>query len=197
MAPIITEPLINYVARYVTLTDDEQALVLSKVIHRKYLRGQYVLQQGDVCQYESFVVSGCLKSFHVDTNGHEHIVMFAIEDWWTGDLGSFFTQTPSAFNIQCLEPSELLQISHRDLEELYLAVPKLERFFRIIIQKAYVASQHRLVGNFSQQAKERYLQFRSQYAKIDQRVPQYMIASYLGITPEFLSRIRSQLLHEQ
>jgi CRP-like cAMP-binding protein len=190
-------PLLAYFKRYVSLSEEEEIFLLSKVKLRKYLKGQYVLQQGDVCSFENFVLSGCLKTFHIDPNGQEHIVLFAIEDWWTGDLGSFLTQTPSSFNIQCLEPCELAQISQQDLEELYLKIPKVERFFRIIIQKAYVASQNRIVANFSMPAKERYLKFRKQYPKIDQRVPQYMIASYLGITREFLSRIRSQLIHEQ
>ena len=122
--------------------------------------------------------------------------MFAIENWWTADLGSFITQTPADYNVQCLENSVLAQLSYEDLRQLYLQIPKLERFFRIIIQKAYVASQKRLINNLSLPAKERYLQFREQYPQIEQRVPQYMIASYLGITKEFLSKIRSQLITE-
>ena len=190
-------PLLNYIKRYISLTAEEEGLLLSKVRFRKYLKGQFVVQQGDVCTYENYVISGCLKSFHIDPNGQEHIVMFAIEDWWTGDLGSFITQSASSFNIQCLEPCELAQFAYPELEELYQQIPKLERFFRIIIQKAYVASQQRVVNNLSLPAKERYLQFLKQYPKIDQRVPQYMIASYLGITKEFLSKVRSQLIHEQ
>jgi CRP-like cAMP-binding protein len=192
-----TKPLLDYLRRYVDLDQEEEAIFLSKVRLRKYLKGQYVVQQGDVCLYENFVLSGCLKSFHMDPEGHEHIVMFAIEDWWTGDLGSFLSQTPASFNVQCLENSELAQLMYSDLQELYIQVPKLERFFRIIIQKAYVASQQRVVQNLSMPAKDRYLFFRKQYPRIDQRVPQYMIASYLGITPEFLSKIRSQLIYEQ
>lgn len=190
------QPLLSYLSQYIVLSPEEEALFVSKIRIRKYLKGQFVLQQGDVCTHESFVLSGCLKQYHTDGSGHEHIVMFAIEDWWAGDLGSFITQSPSSFNLQCLENCLLAQLSSTDLEALYQAIPQLERFFRIIIQKAYIASQHRIVNNFSKTAKERYLQFRRQYPKIDQRVPQYMIASYLGITPEFLSKIRSQLLHE-
>ena len=190
------KPLLAYIGNYVSLTPEEEAIFTSRIRIRRYLKGQFVLQQGDVCTHESFVLSGCLKQFHTDSSGHEHIVMFAIENWWAGDLGSFFTQQPSSFNIQCLENCELVQLSQPDLEELYVEIPKLERFFRMIIQKAYVASQHRIVNNFSLTAKERYQQFRRQYPQIDQRVPQYMIASYLGITPEFLSKIRSQLMHD-
>ena len=175
------------------MTAREQAVFLSKVKFRKYLKGQFVVQNGDICRHESFVLSGCLKTFYIDNDGHEHIVMFAIEDWWTADLGSFISQTPADLNVQCLEDSELIQISYNDLQQLYIEIPKLERFFRIIIQNAFVAAQKRIINNLSLPAMERYIRFRDQYPKIEQRVPQYMIASYLGITKEFLSKIRAQL----
>jgi CRP-like cAMP-binding protein len=179
------QPILNYIGQHVTLTETEQSHFMSKVVVRKYLKGQFLLQSGDVCKYESFVLAGCLKSFYVDQEGQEHVSMFAIENWWTGDLGSFITQTPADLNIQCL-----------DLNQLYLDIPKLERFFRIIIQRAYVASQKRIIHNMSLPAKERYLQFRQRYPLIEQRVPQYLIASYLGMTKEFLSKIRHQLMIE-
>ncbi|MDQ3292164.1 MAG: Crp/Fnr family transcriptional regulator [Bacteroidota bacterium] len=191
------QPLLAYINQYITLTTEEETTLLTKVRYRKYLKGQFVVQSGDVCKYESFVLSGCLKTFYIDPEGQEHIVMFAVENWWTADLGSFITQTPADFNVQCLENTELVQFAHEDLEQLYRDIPKLERFFRIIIQKAFVASQKRVVNSFSLPAKERYLAFRKQYPQIDQRVPQYMIASYLGITKEFLSKIRNQLILEQ
>jgi len=117
--------------------------------------------------------------------------MFAVEGWWTADLGSFIMQTPADYNVQCLENCILAQINYEELEQLYLQVPKLERFFRIIIQKAYVATQKRVINNLSLTARERYFKFREEYPELEQRVPQYMIASYLGITKEFLSKIRS------
>lgn len=121
---------------------------------------------------------------------------FAIEDWWIGDLRSFITQKPSNYNIQCLEDSELMLIAYDTIEELYEKIPKLERFFRIIVQNAYTALQDRLVRDHSVSARDRYMQFRSQYPAVEQRVPQYMIASYLGVTKEFLSKIRSQIIAE-
>ncbi len=186
-------PFLDYIGQHIEISAEEQSLFLSKVKLRKYLKGQFVVQHGDICRYENFVLSGCLKTFYIDNDGHEHIVMFAIEDWWTSDLGSFITQTPADLNIQCLEDSGLVQISFSDLQQLYIDIPKLERFFRIIIQNAFVAAQKRIVNNLSLPAMERYIQFREQYPKIEQRVPQYMIASYLGITKEFLSKIRTQL----
>ncbi|MBD0822920.1 Crp/Fnr family transcriptional regulator [Aestuariibaculum marinum] len=190
-------PLLNSISKYVSLTDKEIEYLESKVFIRKYLKGQYVVQQGDVCKYECYVLSGCTKTFYVDQEGQEHIIMFSIEDWWTSDMGSFISQTPADFNVQCLENSELIMISHDVVDDLYREIPKLERFFRKIVERAFVASQKRIVRNFSLTAKEQYLYFREQYPLIEQRIPQYMIASYLGITKEFLSKIKSQLILEQ
>jgi CRP-like cAMP-binding protein len=187
------QPFLDHIGQHIEINAEEQSVFLSKVKFRKYLKGQFVVQNGDICRYENFVLSGCLKTFYIDNEGHEHIVMFAIEDWWTSDLGSFITQTPADLNVQCLEDSELIQISYGDLQQLFIEISKLERFFRIIIQKAFVAAQKRILNNLSLSAMDRYLQFREQYPTIEQRVPQYMVASYLGITKEFLSKIRALL----
>ncbi|WP_243652276.1 Crp/Fnr family transcriptional regulator [Mariniflexile fucanivorans] len=184
-------------SNYIDLTSDEVVFLESKITVRKYLKGQYIVQQGDICKFSCFVLSGCTKTFYMDGEGQEHILMFSIEDWWTSDMGSFITQTPADFNIQCLENSELVMFSYDIIEDLYREIPKLERFFRQIIEKAFVASQKRIVRNFSLSAKDQYLYFRDQYPLIEQRIPQYMIASYLGITKEFLSKIKSQLILEQ
>jgi len=187
------EQLLEYITQYVQLTPDEESALLSKIKVKKFLKGQFVVQNGEICKYENFVLSGCLRSFYIDNDGLEHVIMFAVENWWTADLGSFITQKPSDLNVQCLENSEIIQIHYNDLQKLYFEIPKLERFFRIIIQKAFVAAQKRIVSNFSMDATDRYIQFREQYHDIEQRVPQYMIASYLGITKEFLSKIRNKL----
>jgi CRP-like cAMP-binding protein len=190
-------PLLKYMSHYITLTQEEENILVSKVLYKKYLKGQYIVQQGDVCKYSGFVVSGCTKTFYVDEEGQEHIVMFSIEDWWASDMGSFVTQTPADFNVQCIENTELIIFSHDTIEELYSEIPKLERFFRQIVEKGLAASQKRIVRSFSLSAKEQYVHFRNQYPKMEQRIPQYMIASYLGITKEFLSKIKSQLILEQ
>src|SRR5690606_6997215 len=155
-----TGPLLAYINKYTTLTKDEEAYLESKISYRKYLKGQYLVQQGDVCKYECYVVSGCSKTSYIDDQGQEHIIMFSVEDWLT----------------------------------LIWEVPKLERFFRQVVEKAYIASQKRIVRNLSMTAKDRYLYFKEQYPEIEQRIPQYMVASYLGITKEFLSKIKSPLL---
>ncbi len=190
------QPLFNYISNYVDLTHEELRFLASKISCRTYLKNQYIVQQGDICTYECFIIKGCTRTFHLDNQGQEHIIMFSIEDWWAGDVGSFITQTPADLNVQCLENTELIMFSHDVIEELYHEIPKLERFFRQIITKAYVFSQKRIVRNFSLSAKERYLYFKKQYPKIERRIPQYMIASYLGITKEFLSKIKKQIAVE-
>lgn len=191
------EALLKYVNRIVPLNPEEEEILLSRVRTRKYLKGQFMVQQGDICSFSAFVVKGCSKTFYLDEEGNEHVVMFSIEDWWTSDLASFSTQTPSDFNVQCLENTEVVLFPYETHEQLLAEVPKLERFFRKIIERALVASQKRIVRNLSMPARDRYLYFRQQYPKIEQRVPQYLIASYLGITKEFLSKIKSQLIQEQ
>jgi len=191
------KPLLNYISNYISLTKEEEEFLTSKVSYRKYLKGQYILQQGDVCKHQCFVISGCTKTFHVDDSGQEHIVMFSIENWWTSDMGSFITQIPADYNIQCIDNTELIMFSFDVMESLYTEIPKLERFFRQIIEKALVASQKRIVRSFSLSAKDRYLYFKNQYPKIEKLIPQYMVASYLGITKEFLSKIKSEITKQQ
>lgn len=186
-------PLLKYISKYVTLSNEEVDFLLSKITYRKYLRGQYIIQQGDICRIECFVTSGCAKTFTIDENGQEHILLFSIEDWWIVDLESFTNQTPATQNVQCLEDTEVLQIHQSNIEEIFEQIPKMERFFRKIVERAYIAFQKRVMRNFSLNGKEKYLAFQQLYPKIEKRVPQYLIASYLGITKEFLSKIKSQL----
>lgn len=191
------KPLLEYINKFINLTVEEETILLSKIVHRNYLKDQYIIQQGDICKTVNFIISGCTKTFYMDLEGQEHIVMFSIEDWWTSDLGSFITQTPADFNVQCIENTKLIQFAYNNLEELYKEIPKLDRLFRKIIERAFVASQKRIIRNFSLTAKEHYQIFKKTYPKIDQRVPQYMIASYLGVTKEFLSKIKSQIIQNQ
>jgi len=190
-------PLLDYINRVVQLDQDEEKKLCELISYRKLLKGQYFLQQGDVCKFSGFVVSGCTKTFFVDEEGQEHVVMFSVEDWWTSDMGSFISQKPADFNVQCLENTTLIQISYENQGIMLREIPKLERFFRLIIERAFVSSQKRIVRNLSMSAKDRYLHFRNLYPKIEQRIPQYLIASYLGITKEFLSKIKGQLILEQ
>lgn len=185
--------LLANVSRFIQLSPEEIKIFTSCFKPRSFRKRQYVVQAGDVARYESFVIKGCLRGYYVDQAGVEHIVQFAIEDWWTSDLKSFLTGEPAVFNIEALEDCELLQIDLQTLEDLYLRVPKLERFFRILFQKSMLAMQDRILSSISKTAQEKYLDFVKRYPSVEQRVPQYMIASYLGITPEFLSKIRKQM----
>ena len=115
------KPFFEYIKQFIELTPVEEDYILAKVKIKKYLKGQFVVKNGEVCRYENFVLSGCLKTFYIDNDGHEHVVMFAIENWWTADLGSFITQTAADLNVQCIENSELVQIHHKDLQQLYVA----------------------------------------------------------------------------
>lgn len=186
------EPLLKSLSKYVVLTPEEGEIVKSLFTNKKFRRRQYILQEGDVTRHETFILSGVTRTFEVDENGQEHVVQFGLEDWWVGDLYSFLAEVPSRYNVDCLEDTEVVQITKKNLETLYEKVPKLERHFRIIIQNAFIASTYRVASTLVKSAAERYNEFTTKYPQIEQRVPNHQIASYLGITPQSLSRIRAQ-----
>ncbi|GAB3918095.1 Crp/Fnr family transcriptional regulator [Larkinella terrae] len=186
------DSILAHVGQFIDLEPAEIDYFTSLLRFKLLRKRQYLVQAGDVCKFDSFVVKGCLRTYFVDDRGSEHVVQFAVENWWTGDLYSFLTQSSAAYNTDALEDSELLQIDQASLDELYRRVPKFERFFRIISQRAFVSAEKRVIATISQTAEERYLNFIERYPGLDQRVPQHLIASYLGFTPEFLSRIRKQ-----
>jgi len=188
------ESLIKSLSKHVTLTEQESGIIESLFKSRKFRKHQYILQEGEITRYETFIVKGVTRIYEIDEKGQEHILQFGLEDWWVGDLYSFLTETPTTFNIDCLEDTEVLQISKTDLETLYGQVSKMERHFRLIIQNAFIASTRRVSATLSKSALERYEEFLRQYPQIEQRVPNHQIAAYLGITPQSLSRIRSQQL---
>lgn len=190
---MLEEPIIKNISQHIQLDDREVDYFLSLLQPRTIKRKEYLLRPNEVCKYESFITKGCLRTYTIDNTGLEHIVMFAVEEWWTGDFYSFLTQTPGNFIIDALEDTELLQISKDDLEKLYECVPKFERFFRLILQNAFVAQQQRINQNLSFTAEERYLHFIEKYPQLEQRLSQKQVAAYLGITPEFLSMIRRKL----
>lgn len=185
--------IINNVNRFINLDDKELKLFTSLLSIKKYKRKEMLLRNGEVAKYELFIVSGGVKNYTIDNNGFEHISMFALEDWWTGDMASFTTQTPTIFNIEALEDTEVLQISKPNLELLFDKIPKFERFFRILYQRSLTTYIERNNQNISFTAEERYLTFIKKYPKFEQRISQKNIASYLGITPEFLSVLRRNL----
>ncbi|WP_423147492.1 Crp/Fnr family transcriptional regulator [Rubrolithibacter danxiaensis] len=182
------------VNRRVQLTDAEFETVSGFFKVRVLKRKEYLLTAGDISYFSAFVNKGCLISYYLDEKGIARVIQFAIEDHWVGDLYSLITHKPSEIYIEALEDSELLILSANDQEKLYQEVPKMERMFRLLVQNAYVATQRRLNSALSISADERYLELLKKYPGITQRVPLAHIASYLGITPESLSRIRKQLV---
>lgn len=184
--------ILKNISRHIRLDEAEKDFFVSLLRVKHLKRKEVLFREGEVAGFECFVNKGCLRTYSIDPKGTEHIVMFAIEDWWTSDLYSFLTKTPATFTIDALEESEVLQLSREGIEQLYERVPKFERFFRIMFQNAYLAQQQRINQNLSQPAEERYLRFIAKYPQIEQRVPQKQIASYLGITPEFLSMLRKK-----
>lgn len=184
--------ILRNLSRHITLTPDEAGTFRSLLTYRRYRRRQYVLQEGDVCRHENYVLSGCLRAYSIDRDGFEHVMMFAIEDWWISDLDSLLTQRPSNLAIDALEDTEVLQIDPPSIEQLYRHVPKFERFFRILLQNAFVAHQRRIHDIIARTAEERFDDFAARHPAFLQRIPQKHIAAYLGITPEFLSRIRKK-----
>ena len=177
----------------IKLTEKEKELSSSFFIPKKLRRKQYLLQQGDVCKYIAFVEKGLLRSYKIDDKGHEHITQFAFEGWWISDQLSFLTGQPSEYDIDALEDSELLLLTKQAEEEMLEKVPKFERYFRILLQNSLIATQKRLVSSLSQTAEERYDELVAACpTTLPQRIPQHMLASFLGIKPETLSRIRKK-----
>jgi CRP-like cAMP-binding protein len=177
----------------IQLTDEEKEISKSFFTPKKLRKKQYLLQEGDPCRYIAFVEKGMLRMYTVDDKGSEHITQFAFEGWWIADQLSFLTGEPSIFNIDALEDCELLLLSKAAEDQMMNQLPKMERYFRILLQNSLIATQRRLISSLSHTAEEKYNELIQSCPTIPKRVPQHMMASYLGITPETLSRIRKQM----
>jgi len=189
-----TKPLIAYFNQLLPLNEEETSIVEKVFKARRVKRRQYILQEGDVCKLNTFVIEGCFRMYMVDASGKEHNLQFAIENWWIGDIGSFHTEQPSKLYIEAIEKSVILQISKEDQLKLLVDHPKFNRIFRVITENALVSSQRRILQNISSTAEERYLDFMERYPHFFNRISNVQIASYLGVTPEFLSTIRKRLV---
>lgn len=188
-----TGVILKNVAKHILLTAEEKEFFLSLLEEKTLKRKTLYLKAGTVCRSSAFVVKGAMRSFTVDADGKEHILSFATEGWWISDLYSLISQNPAILNIEAIADSEALLLTRDNQQYLFEKVPKFERFFRILVENSLVASQQRLIDNMSSDAEERYLRFIAKYPSIPSCVPQHNIASYLGITPEFLSKIRARL----
>jgi len=185
------KPLIQNIRENVSISDTDLFIVLEAFTLKALAKKEILLFKGNVSNHMRFVSEGSLRSYYIEEDGEEHIIQFGIRGWWINDLYSYLTQKPATCFVQAIKPSKVLLIHRDQLNQLFDKVPPIERFFRIKFQNAYVALQERILERMSLSAKERYEKFRKKYRDIEQSVPQYMIASYLNVTPEFLSSVRS------
>ena len=183
---------IKYLRDKITLTDQEVEMISAVAIHKKLRRKQFLLQEGEIWKYNAFVCSGFLKTFSVDSKGQEHIISFAPENYWAGDRESLLNGTPAKFNIDAIEDTELVLIEKTNFDTLCHNIPVLNNLVNAILQKSFIVSQNRIHTNISLSAEEKYQNFIDKFPAIANRIPQHMIASYIGVTPETLTRIRRQ-----
>ncbi len=183
--------LIEHIKKNVALTDAEKDLISTYFKHQSIKKKAIILKEGQICQHYYFISKGCFRFYIINQKGTEQTLQFGIEDWWLTDYRGFETQQPSNFYIQAIENSEVLSITKNDFDELLEKVPRIEKYFRIVMQKAFGAAQMRIKFLFTMTAEERYHHFNNQQPHFVQRVPQYMLASYLDFSPEFMSKIRA------
>lgn len=185
--------IIDNVSRFIDLTKLEKQKYISLLTEVKVKKKEFLTQAGEITKYEYFITKGCLKVYTLDNDGTPHISMFAVEDYWTGDMASFMTKTPSRYFIKATEDSELLGISRANYDLLFQEIPKFERFYRILYQKSLISYIRRSNHGISLTAEERYIEFKKKYPKIVNRITQKDLAGYIGITPEFMSKIISKV----
>jgi len=185
---------LKYLEDKFPLTDAERELITEVCVVKKMRKRQYLLQEGDLWLKNAFVSKGIFRSYRVDDRGHEHIFQFSPENWWTGDPGSYFTEAPAKLNIDALEDSEVVLITKQDYQRILKTIPALGDFAKTLLERSFVASQDRIHCLISSTAEEKYQEFIKTYPNIINRVPQHMIASYLGISAETLSRVRNTMV---
>jgi CRP-like cAMP-binding protein len=181
----------KYVEKYIGLTSEEQKHLLSLLRITKVRKKQSIVQPEFTCKYRSYVFKGAMRAYLIDKNSNEHTIAFAIEDWWISDYNSYIFQQPATLFVEALEDSVLVQLDYNAEQLLKETIPKFEKFFRIITERSFAFLQKRMLANLSMTAEERYEDFMQNYSKIALRVPQYALASYLGMSTEYLSKLRN------
>jgi CRP-like cAMP-binding protein len=186
--------ILQNIAKHIVLNREEESLFLSQLETHRFKAKTILLREGQICKYSYFTNSGIIRSFNINENIVEHTLTFACEGWWIGDMYSLISQKPGNLFIEVLEDAEIIMLSKESQEFLYAEIPKLERYFRILTENSLVANQERLMDNLSLPAEERFEKFYAKYPALIQKVPQKHIASYLGVTPEFFSKMKARLL---
>lgn len=189
-----TQALIDYFNAHHPLNAEEKAAVEACYVERRVKRRQFILREGEVCKHSTFVVEGCFRTYLVDPKGKEHNLQFAVENWWVGDIGSFYSERPGRLFLQALESSVVLQCRKEDQVNVLGQFPTFDRIFRKLAENAIVGLQNRVLQNISSTAEERYLDFVERYPHLLNRISNVQIASFIGVTPEFLSTIRKKLI---
>ena len=189
--------LIQTLEKHIALLPEEKKRITNSFSQKEFKKRTSILDHKQHCHYLSYVSSGCTKIYSIDAEGIEHIIFFSPEDWWAVDLHSFLSGEKSRFCIDTIEDTVVLQISKTDFEALLNDIPKLEKWFRILLQNALIASENRIHHKMSLTAEERYYEFHKKYPQLETRIPQKQIASFLGVTPEFLSKLRAQRWKQQ
>jgi CRP-like cAMP-binding protein len=190
----MTASLKEHILKHIQISDEHLEEFCNAFTFQKITKKEFLLKEGEHCKFEGFVINGCFKVYHSDQKGTEQILYFAIEDWWITDVDSFTTLKPSQLNIQALENSEVLLISKTDKEALYQKIPEIEKLFRIMSQKTLIALQRRIIENLSKTADQRYIDFITKYPQIAGRLTNIQIGAYLGVSHEFVSRIRRKIV---
>lgn len=193
----MNELLKQNIKNHINLSEDEINIFNSYFKTKVITTKNYLLKAGEICKYEGFVTKGCFRVFLIDKKGNENVLYFAIKNWWLSDIDSFTNQIPSQLFIQALENSEVLLISKKDKEKCYDKIPKIERLFRIMTQKFLVSNQRRILQSQSLTSEERYVYFLANYPQIAQKITNIQLASYLGITHEFVSKIRRKIAQKK
>ncbi|MBP4137120.1 Crp/Fnr family transcriptional regulator [Flavobacterium geliluteum] len=187
------ELLKQNIRKHIVLSENETEEFCDLFEQKSIQKKGFLLREGEVCKFEGFVTKGLFRVYHIDQNGFEQILYFAVENWWITDIDSFCNETPSQLYIEALEDSEVLVITKINKEFSYANLPKIEKLFRVMTQKTHVALQRRMIDNLSKTAESRYIEFREKYPHIIQRLSNIQIAAYLGITNVFLSNIRKKI----
>lgn len=188
------EQLFDNLSRYIDISGQDKEDINSLLIQRHFKKGQLINSVGEINKYTNFIINGSIRVYYIDSNGGEHNIQLGITGWWISDFSSFITQDAGSLYLEALEKTEVLSFSYENIQILYSKIPKMERFFRLLTEKAYAAFQDRMLTSLSLDAEQRYLKFRNAYPQKDLLIPQKHIASYLGMSAEFLSKIKKRIM---